>query len=141
MSVSSPAPAKKPLLSDTLYNLLKKTVTMGLPAVATLYVALSGVWGLPQTDKVVGTITAVTTVLGALLHLSTATLSASNTIAPVVGDLVVEQHPTDSTKSVLVAHLDQPATTVAAMTKVAFNVSDTGGTPVVPDSQNPPNLH
>jgi Putative phage holin Dp-1 len=120
MSESSTAPVKKPLLSDTLYNYLKKLVTIGLPALGTLYFALSGVWNLPNPESVVGTIAAVTTFLGGFLHLSTASYTATQT--PVVGDLVVEDHPTDSSKKILVAHLDQDAQSVAILDKATFNI-------------------
>ena len=42
-----------------------------LPALGTLYAALSGIWGLPYGDQVVGTIMAIDTFLGALLMIST----------------------------------------------------------------------
>ena len=44
-----------------------------LPAIATLYAALSAVWAWPYSDQVVTTITAVDTFLGAVLCISTAT--------------------------------------------------------------------
>ena len=44
-----------------------------LPAVATLYAALSAVWAWPYSEEVVTTITAVDTFLGAVLCISTAT--------------------------------------------------------------------
>lgn len=37
---------------------------MLLPAIATLYAALAGIWGLPYCEEIVGTIAAVTTFLG-----------------------------------------------------------------------------
>ena len=39
----------------------------------TLYFALSGIWGLPYGEEVVGTITAADTFLGVLLGISSAT--------------------------------------------------------------------
>ena len=42
-----------------------------LPAIATLYFALSGIWGLPYGEQIVGTIVAVETFIGALLGIST----------------------------------------------------------------------
>lgn len=59
-------------LSDTLYNWLKWITLICIPAIATFYVALSGVWGWPYADEVAKTATAVCTLLGALLGISTA---------------------------------------------------------------------
>jgi len=44
-----------------------------LPATGTLYFALSTIWGLPNGEQVVGTITAVDAFLGAILGISTVT--------------------------------------------------------------------
>ena len=58
-------------LNNKTYDLLKYVAQIVLPAIATLYLALSGIWGLPYGDEIVGTITAVDTFLGALLMIST----------------------------------------------------------------------
>ena len=60
-------------ISNRLYDILKWLVIIVLPAVATLYAALSAVWAWPYADEVVTTITAVDTFLGAVLCISTAT--------------------------------------------------------------------
>lgn len=57
-------------LNDYTYNLLKYIAQIVLPAVATLYFAISGIWGLPYGEQIVGTITAIDCFLGALLGLS-----------------------------------------------------------------------
>lgn len=59
-------------LSDRLYDVLKWISLICIPALATFYVALSGVWGWPYADEVAKTATAVCTLLGALLGISTA---------------------------------------------------------------------
>lgn len=59
-------------LSDKVYDVLKWIVMIVLPACATFYAALAGVWGLPYAQEVVTTITAVTAFLGAILGISTA---------------------------------------------------------------------
>lgn len=59
-------------LSDKAYNILKWIVVIVLPALATLYAALGGIWGLPLVTEITGTITAVDTFLGAILMISTA---------------------------------------------------------------------
>ena len=57
-------------MSNKVYDILKFIAQIVLPALGTLYFAIAGIWGLPYGDKVVGTITAVDTFLGALLKLS-----------------------------------------------------------------------
>ena len=59
-------------LSDKVYTILKWVTLICIPALATFYVALSGVWGWPFADQVAKTATAVCTLLGALLGISTA---------------------------------------------------------------------
>jgi hypothetical protein len=60
------------MLNNRLYDALKYIAQIVLPAVATLYFALSQIWGLPYGEEIVGTITAVDCFLGALLGISTA---------------------------------------------------------------------
>lgn len=59
-------------MSDKTYDKLKWIAQILLPAVGTLYFALSKVWGLPYSTEIVGTITAVDAFLGAVLGISTA---------------------------------------------------------------------
>lgn len=58
-------------MSNKVYDVLKYIAQIVLPAVATLYFALSQIWGLPYGEEVVGTITAIDAFLGALLGIST----------------------------------------------------------------------
>lgn len=60
------------MLSNKTYDALKYIAQIVLPAVGTLYFALSSIWGLPYGEQVVGTITAVDAFLGALLGISAA---------------------------------------------------------------------
>lgn len=57
-------------MSNKFYDILKYVAQIVLPAVATLYFTLSGIWGLPYGEKIVGTITALDLFIGALLKLS-----------------------------------------------------------------------
>jgi hypothetical protein len=59
-------------LNDKIYDILKWVALIVLPAIATLYTALAGVWGLPYAQEIPATITAVDLFLGALLGVSTA---------------------------------------------------------------------
>lgn len=59
-------------MSNKVYDVLKWISLIVLPALGTLYFALSGIWGLPYGEEIVGTIVAIETFLGALLGISTA---------------------------------------------------------------------
>lgn len=59
------------MLNDKIYDVLKWVALVVLPAIATLYTALAGVWGLPYAQEIPATITAVDLFLGALLGVST----------------------------------------------------------------------
>ena len=59
-------------MSNKVYDVLKYIAMVVLPAIATLYFALAGIWGFPYGEEIVGTITAVDTFLGVLLGISSA---------------------------------------------------------------------
>ena len=58
-------------MTNKIYDKLKWVALVLLPAIGTLYFALSGIWGLPYGEQIVGTITAVDTFLGIILGIST----------------------------------------------------------------------
>ena len=60
-------------ISNKVYDVLKWVAQYFLPAIGTLYFALSTIWGFPYGEQVVGTITAVDAFLGAILGISSAT--------------------------------------------------------------------
>lgn len=57
-------------LNDKVYDILKFIAQIALPALGTLYFALTSIWGLPYGEQIVGTITALDAFLGAILGLS-----------------------------------------------------------------------
>ena len=59
-------------MSNKVYDVLKYIAQIVLPALATLYFGLAGIWGLPYGEQIVGTITAVDTFLGVILGISSA---------------------------------------------------------------------
>lgn len=65
-------------MSNKLYDVLKWIAMYLLPALGTLYFALSGIWGLPYGEEIVGTLTAIDTFLGVLLGISTANYYKKN---------------------------------------------------------------
>ena len=58
------------IFSNKVYDILKYVSLVVLPAIATLYLTLSNIWGLPYGTEIAATITAVDTLLGALLGIS-----------------------------------------------------------------------
>jgi hypothetical protein len=64
-------------MSNNTYDKLKWIAQILLPALGTLYFALSKVWGLPYATEIVGTVTAIDAFLGAVLGISTAQYNKS----------------------------------------------------------------
>lgn len=58
-------------MSNKTYDILKYIAQIVLPALATLYGALAGIWGLPFGEQIVATISAIDLFLGAILKIST----------------------------------------------------------------------
>ena len=59
-------------MSNKVYDILKYITQIVIPALATLYFALAGIWGFPYGEQIVGTLTAIDTFLGVILGISTA---------------------------------------------------------------------
>lgn len=59
-------------ISNKAYDILKYITQIVIPALATLYFALSGIWGFPYGEQIVGTLTAIDTFLGVCLGISSA---------------------------------------------------------------------
>ncbi len=57
-------------MTNKTYDILKYIAQIVLPALGTLYFALSEIWALPFGSEVVGTITAVDAFLGTVLKIS-----------------------------------------------------------------------
>lgn len=57
-------------MSNQTYDVLKYIAQIVLPALATFYFAIAQIWGLPYAKEIVGTISAVDVLLGALLGIS-----------------------------------------------------------------------
>ena len=57
-------------MSNKTYDILKVIALVVLPALATLYLTIANIWGLPYGEAVAGTITAIDTFLGAVLGIS-----------------------------------------------------------------------
>lgn len=59
-------------LSNKAYDILKWVAALPLPALATLWLTLSSIWGLPYGEEIGLTISAVDLFLGAILGISSA---------------------------------------------------------------------
>lgn len=57
-------------MSNKVYDILKYIAQIILPALATLYLTLAGIWGLPYGEAISGTIMAIDTFLGVALKIS-----------------------------------------------------------------------
>lgn len=66
-------------MSNKTYDILKWIAQLLLPALATAYVAIAGLWGLPYAKEISGTIMAVDTFLGVILKISTDSYNRENT--------------------------------------------------------------
>lgn len=57
-------------MTNHVYDKLKIIALIVLPALVTLWVSISTIWGLPYTEEIAGTLAAIDTFLGALLKIS-----------------------------------------------------------------------
>lgn len=58
-------------LSNKVYNVLKWIALLALPALATFWGVIGKVWDLPYTMQIVTTITALATLIGTMIGVST----------------------------------------------------------------------
>ena len=58
------------IFKNSVYDVLKYVSLVVLPAIATLYLTLSNIWGLPYGTEIAASITAIDTLLGALIGVS-----------------------------------------------------------------------
>lgn len=57
-------------MSNRCYDWLKNVALIILPALATLWLTIAKIWGLPYGEEIAATITAVDVFLGAILKIS-----------------------------------------------------------------------
>lgn len=135
MSASSQTPStiSKPLLSSAVYDKLKHTVAIVLPAVAALYIGLGQIWHFPNIEQVSGTVATLNTFLGVLLGL--ATRSYNNSDTKYAG--VIQVDDTGLKKNISLVVNGDPEEVLASSNEVTFKVTDTGENPIV----DPSTLH
>lgn len=66
------------IMNSKVYDVLKFIAQIVLPAIATFYLTLAGIWGLPYGEEVSGTVMAADTLLGAVLMLSSNAYAKQN---------------------------------------------------------------
>lgn len=59
-------------MSNKVYDVLKWIALIAMPAIIALYTTLSGIWGWPYGEQIVGTMAAVEIFMGAILQISNA---------------------------------------------------------------------
>ena len=111
-------PSKNPILNDRWYTILEWVARVLLPATATLYGALGGLWGFPNVPQVVGTIVAVDTFLG--LFIGLAQRSYDSSAAKFDGNVVVSTN--DNGVKTFSLELDKNPDELASMDKITFKV-------------------
>jgi len=57
-------------MSNKTYDTLKYIALYVLPALATLILTLGGIWNIPYSEAIAGTVTAIDTFIGALIGIS-----------------------------------------------------------------------
>ena len=78
MTDTNTVPTKGFILGSALYDKVKFLVQVLLPAVGTLYFTLGNVWGWPNIEEVLGSLTAVGLFLGTVVGISSASYNMSD---------------------------------------------------------------
>jgi Putative phage holin Dp-1 len=121
-----PNTANSLALSSPVYDKGKFLVQILFPAISTLYFVLSGIWDLPYTEQVMGTIAAISIFLGSVLRISSNAYSpgdpsgSSSYKGKYVGSLT---HAVDAKgKTIYSLELDVDPEDLANQEVVAFKV-------------------
>ncbi len=119
MSDNTPKTSKL-VMNDKVYDVLNNVVKLALPAIATFYAALSGLWNLPYALEVVGTITALATLLGVFLVIA----RSAYTGQPIDYDGVLTVNDTDPEKDVMRLNIDRTLAELGDKDSVTLKVSN-----------------
>ena len=109
---------KAPLLSNKAYDWMKYIAQIFLPAVGALYFGLAQIWGLPNAEQVVGTVTIFDIFLGTVLLISTK--QYDNSSAKYDGNLIFDEEDPD--RRVLRFQVDAPLEEIAAKENLTVKV-------------------
>lgn len=78
-------------MSNKVYDCLKWIAQIVLPAIATFYLAIAAIWGLPYGEQIAGTIMAIDTLLGAILGVSTKKYNARKLLEDKLDENIPEE--------------------------------------------------
>lgn len=78
-------------MSNKVYDILKWVAQIVLPAIATFYLAIAAIWGLPYGEQIAGTIMAIDTLLGAILGVSTKKYNARKLLEDKLDEDIPEE--------------------------------------------------
>lgn len=99
-----------------VYDVLKALAQIYIPAAATFYGALAGIWGLPDVTQVLGSTAALDAFLGVILAISSA-----GYIPPTDGSMVVDK--SNPAKDVYTLALAAHPSTLAAKKSITLAVT------------------
>lgn len=74
-------------MSDKVYDVLKFIAQIVLPALATFYLTLAGIWSLPYGEQISGTVMAIDTLLGAILMISSTKYNSNNVSTETINNI------------------------------------------------------
>lgn len=114
------------VFNNTVYNWLKFLALVLLPGAAALYFALAQIWGLPNAEQVIGTMTVIDTFLGLVLKSSTDHYKSAG--GGTDGDLIIEQ--VDGERFMALGLNKKSAATMGSKDTVTLRVMDKS---LVPD--------
>lgn len=100
-------------MTNKTYDIMKWVAQYVLPGLATLYFALSGIWHLPYTEQIVGTIMALDAFLGLLLGLSATSYKSIQKMGTYVSDETLShsiEQPSTATRRTGIIIKMKPAT-------------------------------
>jgi hypothetical protein len=101
-------------LSNKVYDVIKWIAQYFLPALATLWITLAKIWGLPYGTEIGATITGIDLFLGAILGISSHNYE---------GDGTMTVNTEDETKDVYSLDLNIPAEQLAEKNSITFKVN------------------
>lgn len=106
-------------MSNKVYDTLKWVAQYALPGLATAYFTLAQIWGLPCAEQIVGTITALDTLLGVILGISTSNYKKSDNFGD--GTMVIDT--SNPEKDVYRMVLNQSIDSIKGKDSIIFKVA------------------
>lgn len=107
------------VLSPGVYDKLKLIVQIILPGIGALYFGLAQIWGLPDAEKVVGTVSLITVFLGSIVAISAKRYNNSDARFDGV---IVSQHDGGGLKSASMELKGDPEIMLANKDEIRFKV-------------------